>query len=441
MQRHPRRAREPGDPFELPAVTSLRYDFPPALDAQPLVRSLEWEPSRPDHDVPTTESSEQTMVDPLLVVLHTRSNTGYAIAPLERVFLRMARTLVTDDAKIHFAYRSLDSGRPETLPATFNNIVALDIRSRSRAEIQKAEDYVRRNGIRTVFAFDAPVSLPSFRPMRRAGVERIISYQGAPMSSLFTGWRLQLRRLEVRTRPWRPDHFIFESEAMRETAVYGRGIPRADTSVVYLGVDGARFRPIRDRYAHRVFGIPLDRCLVVYSGHMEPRKGVHVLIEAFSKLVNVRGRRDLHLLILGNKPGQMERFQPLYSDTAARDHITFGGYRNDVTEIFGSADVGAIASTGWDSFTMSSVEMAASGLPLVVSHLQGLVETVDPGKTGYTFPPGDAETLAGLLERLADDPALREQLGRAARERALARHSIERQVNGLTEVVRRICAS
>ena len=381
------------------------------------------------------------MPAPILVVLHTRSNTGYAIAPLERVFLRMAQSLVEDGSSIHFAYRSLETGRPDTLPSGFDNIVALDIRSRSSTDINAVADYIRRNRIRTVFAFDAPVSLPSYRPMRQAGVKRIISYQGAPMSSLFTGWKLLLRKLDVRVRPSRPEHFIFESEAMRDTAVNGRGIPRADTSVVYLGVDGERFRPIGDGYAHRVFGIPEDRCLVVYSGHMERRKGVHVLVEAFVELVEARGRTDLHLLVLGNKPGQMERFLPLYQDTAADSHITFGGYRDDIAAIFGSADVGAIASTGWDSFTMSSVEMAASGLPLVVSDLQGLAETVEPGKTGYTFPPGDARRLADHLERLADDAALRQRLGSAARERALARYSVDRQVMELAEIVRRLSPS
>src|SRR5690606_38975428 len=376
----------------------------------------------------------------LLVALHTGSNTGYAIAPLERAFLRMAREVVGSDDRIHFAYPNLDRGRPDTLPPGFSNIASLDLRSSSPPDLEALERYVRTHRIETVFAFDAPVSLPSYKPMRRAGVRSMISYWGAPMSSLNRGFKLLAKRLETRLRFRRPDHFIFESESMRETAVRGRGIPYADTSVVYLGVDPDRFYRRGDRYAHETFGIPYDRRVVVYSGHMETRKGVHILVESFVRLAERDELSRLHLLILGNQPGQEEQFRDIYVGTRAEDHITFGGYRSDIAEIFGSADIGAIASTGWDSFTMSAAEMAASELPLVVSRLQGLKETVDDGVTGYLFEPGNASDLANHLVALAAREDVRRQLGAAARRRALQRHSQDRQVADLAAVVKAVAA-
>lgn len=376
----------------------------------------------------------------ILILLHTGSNTGYAIAPLERVFYRMAAELVHDPANIHFGYRNLQRGRPETLPEGFPNIAALDPRSDSPEALATLSDYVSRHAIDTVFAFDAPVSLPGYAPMRRAGVRRIVSYQGAPMSSIYHGPRLLLKRAEVRLRPYRPEHYIFESEAMRATAVNGRGIARAATSVVYLGADGNRYRPRGAGYAHQTFGIPEHRNVVVFSGHMERRKGVHVLVRTFVELAS-RGRDDIHLVVMGNKGGEAGTFLPLYEGTPAERLITFGGYRDDVPEVFGSADIGAIASTGWDSFTMSSVEMALSGLPLLVSDLQGLSETVEHGVTGYTFPPGDAGRLADLVEQLVDNESQRRRMGEAGRKRALGLHSEERQVQDLARVVRAVASA
>src|SRR5690606_12444484 len=109
-------------------------------------------------------------------------------------------------------------------------------------------------------------------------------------------------------------------------------------------------------------------------------------------------------------------------------------------EIFGSADIGAIASTGWDSFTMSAAEMAASELPLVVSRLQGLKETVDDGVTGYLFEPGNASELANHLVALAAREDVWRQLGAAACRRALHRHSQDRQVADLAAVVKAVAA-
>jgi glycosyltransferase involved in cell wall biosynthesis len=225
---------------------------------------------------------------------------------------------------------------------------------------------------------------------------------------------------------------------MQRTAIDGRGIQPGRTSVTYLGVDTAVFRP-RDAnswYAHDSFGIPRDRRIVYYSGHMEERKGVHILLKAIVELVEARGRTDTHLLILGNRPGEDTVFAPLYRGTAAEPYITFGGYRRDIPDIIPGCYVGAIASTGWDSFTASSLEIAACGLPLVVSRLQGLQETVEEDVTGFTFTVADHSALADRLQILLGDPAQREQMGRAARQRIEDRFTIEHQIASLVETVR-----
>ncbi len=178
-----------------------------------------------------------------LVALHTPSNTGYAIAPLERVFHQVAGKLTESADDVHFAYKHLERGAPDTLPSDFGNIIACDLRDRAPETAARLESYVRTHGISTVLAFDAPVQLPTFRALRQGGVTTLVSYQGAPMSSLNRGPRLWLKQLDVRLRRNGPDHYIFESEAMRETAVRGRGIPARHTSVVPLGVDTDRYRP------------------------------------------------------------------------------------------------------------------------------------------------------------------------------------------------------
>jgi glycosyltransferase involved in cell wall biosynthesis len=260
------------------------------------------------------------------------------------------------------------------------------------------------------------------------------------MSSINHGFRLAAKQLQVLLTQAKPDHFIFESEAMRETAVRGRGIPRGRTSVCYLGVDVNRFRPAADGddYAHRVFGIPRERKIVYYSGHFEPRKGVAVILNAARELVEERGRRDVHFLLLGNRGQEAEGYRPLIRETSAAGHVTFGGYRNDVDRIVPTCYVATIASTGWESFTMSALETAASGLPLVASRLQGLAETVEDGVTGYLFPPGEHAVLADRLEMLLDDSQLRSRMSAASRERIMRGFSRDHQIRCLTETVRRV---
>jgi glycosyltransferase involved in cell wall biosynthesis len=75
--------------------------------------------------------------------------------------------------------------------------------------------------------------------------------------------------------------------------------------------------------------------------------------------------------------------------------------------------------------------MAAS-LPVVASQVGGLPEVVEAGVTGLLVPPAAPAELAAALERLLEDPILRESMGQAGQRRVAAHFSIARNVD-LTE--------
>jgi len=373
-------------------------------------------------------------------MFHVDPDAGYAIDSLLSTFLQMAGRLVSERRHIHLAFPSLEGRKRCEVLAGTANLIEFDPATCDRKQLDDIHDYIGMNGIDMVFGFDQPVYRRAYRYIRRAGVRWIVSYQGAPMSSLNSGLKLFLKRVEVMLAFGSPDHYIFESEAMAETAYRGRGIPVSRTSVVHLGVNEHRFMPADgpSSYARDAFDIPRDRKIIYYSGHMEERKGVAVLMNAARYLYDNRGRRDFHFLILGNRDGEEQRFLNMLYDSGAREHVTFGGYRQDVEKILPCCYLGAIASTGWDSFTMSSLEIASCGLPLLVSRLQGLVETIDEGKSGYTFARGNHAELAVHIARLLDDPAQRDRMGARARQRILAGYTKQQQIDHLVGVMKRV---
>ena len=66
----------------------------------------------------------------------------------------------------------------------------------------------------------------------------------------------------------------------------------------------------------------------------------------------------------------------------------------------------------------------AAGLPVVATNVGGVPELVVEGETGFLVPPGDPQALAGALERLLGDSALRRRLGAAGRLRAEERFDL-----------------
>jgi glycosyltransferase involved in cell wall biosynthesis len=375
----------------------------------------------------------------ILVLLHCESNTGYAIAPLEATFYRMALTLCGQDAgRIHFGYPSMARGPTDTLPADFRQYLIVDTRSEDPAHWREVGDYIQRHDIDTVFGFDQPVSRPIYRHLRRAGVRHFIAYWGAPMSSVFGPVKRLLKRIDVLLRRHGPDHYIFESQGMADTAVLGRGIRRARTSVIFQGVDTERFQPVPadENYVYEQLQIPAHRRIFFYAGHMEPRKGVAVIMRAANRMAE-RPADDWQIVLFGNQPGQESSYLQMLTP-AARAHVLFGGYRHDLPRIQRGCHAAVIASTGWDSFPRSGVEMQSSGLPLLASGLPGLREIAEHGKTGFVFRPGDDAELAEFMARLLDEPGLREQLSRQARTRALDLLSLDAQLAGLVTTVKAI---
>lgn len=379
----------------------------------------------------------------ILILLHCGSNTGYAIGPLERTFFQMGLDLCDQDVRrVHFSYPSMANGRSPTLPSEFNQYAVINSNSAAQKDLSVAEQYLRNHGIDTIFGFDQAVHRPMYARFRRAGVRHFISYWGAPMSSMNPLPIRLVKSLGVMLRPDGPDHYIFESNGMAELAVKGRGIPRRRVSVVPQGVDIERYKPnaADTRYVFERMRIPEQRKVFFYSGHMEPRKGIAVIMSAANVLSKRRSRDDWHVLLCGNRGEESAQYEKMLSDDA-REHVTFGGYRDDLPLLQRGCCAGLLATSGWDSFPRSGLEAQSSGLPLIVSNLIGVRELVEDRISGVVFESGNAVALASEMERMMDDLEWRDRLGRQARARIEAKFTLAKQLSQLTEVVRQISAA
>ena len=94
-----------------------------------------------------------------------------------------------------------------------------------------------------------------------------------------------------------------------------------------------------------------------------------------------------------------------------------------------------------EGFGSVVIEAAASGVPAVASRIYGLSDAVVDGETGLLHPPRDVDALYAALQRLYDDPALRDTMARNARDRAVAEFSKERVTAGLLDYYAQLLAN
>lgn len=95
------------------------------------------------------------------------------------------------------------------------------------------------------------------------------------------------------------------------------------------------------------------------------------------------------------------------------------GHVEDMPALFRSVDVVALPSYR-EGLPKGLIEAGACGLALVTTDVPGCREVVRDGIDGLLVPARDAAALAQAVIRLHEDPSLRDRLGNAARERALA---------------------
>jgi glycosyltransferase involved in cell wall biosynthesis len=376
-----------------------------------------------------------------LILIPYSSDIGFAIGRLVQSFHRAAATALGSERRVIVCFSEVVASGCQFLAHTDSLQFGANVYSNDSAAVEKLCQLIRTHRIATVLALDLPVQGGFLGAIRRAGVSRVISYWGAPISSLNHGLRLLAKQIEVRLfRRNRPDVFVFESNAMQQLAVSGRGLPAKDTRVIPTGTDTSHFRP-RDESAREVydrFGIPYERNIIVFMGHFHERKGVLVLLRAADILVSERGQDQLHFLFLGTREHEVEALRGHFGPAVGHGHVTFGGYQSDVPELLSGCMIGCIPSNGWDSFPMSALEMQSCGLPLVVSDLQGVPETIEDTVTGLVFPSGDPVALADRLAHLGVHEGLRKRMGEAARARIERHFTTEQHIVRLVELVRRV---
>ncbi len=216
------------------------------------------------------------------------------------------------------------------------------------------------------------------------------------------------------------DGFVAMSGAIRREFL-SAGAPEERVALVPHGVDTDRFRPAaaEERAALRGrLGLSEAARVITYTGRLLRGKGLEFLLEAFARLAP----RDpnAHLLLVGSGAGQALSVEPELRSRAGevglRDRVTFTGRVEAVEDCLRASDVFAFPSV-FEALGISLVEAAACGLPAVGSRTGGIVDVIEDGVTGLLVPPGDAAALEDALTRLLAEPALREEMGRRARQR------------------------
>jgi glycogen(starch) synthase len=157
---------------------------------------------------------------------------------------------------------------------------------------------------------------------------------------------------------------------------------------------------------------------LVFLGRLVSDKGADVLIDALADL----GRRNLEptLTIVGSGPEEAA-LRAQVEERGLSGQIEFAGSLTgrDLVRVLNAHTVLVVPSRWQEPFGIVALEGIACGCVVVGSAGGGLADAI--GACGVTFENGNTASLAGALETVLSDPALRLKC-RAAAPAHLAKH-------------------
>ena len=227
---------------------------------------------------------------------------------------------------------------------------------------------------------------------------------------------LTYARVSIGLASRRATRVLTVSESSKRDILRFVDIPAEKIDVIYNAYDerfGVEPREedvarVRERYQ-------LHDPFVLYAGTVKPHKNVERLIEAFD-LVRKHGLDDLKLVLIGDEISKYAALRRAVHSHQLHKYVRFLGYLPEETlaVMYRLASVFVFPSL-YEGFGLPPLEAMASGTPVVTSNVSSLPEVA--GDAAVLVDPYDSTSIAGGIERVLGDDALRRNL----REKGLAR--------------------
>ncbi|WP_366863920.1 glycosyltransferase family 4 protein [uncultured Roseibium sp.] len=169
-------------------------------------------------------------------------------------------------------------------------------------------------------------------------------------------------------------------------------------------VSALRLQALKDQW-----GIPMGRPILLNMARLTAWKGQRVVIEAMA-LLQDRLPSDPIAILAGDaqgRDGYLAELKKLIADNGLQDKVRIVGHCADVPAAMALADIAIVASVEPEAFGRAAVEAQAARVPVIVSNLGAVPETVlsppdtaESERTGWRVAPGDPQALADAIVRV-----------------------------------------
>ncbi len=177
-----------------------------------------------------------------------------------------------------------------------------------------------------------------------------------------------------------------------------------------------------------------DSILVGIIARLHQVKGHKVLLDAAAKVL--KKHKAVHFMLAGD--GEERQNLEKYAEAKGiSDNIHFLGYLDNIYGFINTIDINVLTSYT-ESFPYALLEGARMSKPSIASAVGGIPKLIIDRETGFLFESGNSSQLAEKLDRMLNNPDMRNQLGNKLYEHAKTNYSVESLADRHMEIYKTI---
>jgi glycosyltransferase involved in cell wall biosynthesis len=235
------------------------------------------------------------------------------------------------------------------------------------------------------------------------------------------GWRRKSLKMFDKLIAQFATHILADSPSQRDFLVTEGVLLEVDCIVIgdgsICGVDVTQFSPnvqLHKRVRSEL-NITSEQSIILFLGRLNRDKGILDLAAAYAEIAT---QRPQVMLVLVGSEEDISFLQIQEICGVHRDRLRRVSFTINPEHYMAAADIFCLPSYR-EGFGQVIIEAAACEVPTVASRIYGITDAVEEGKTGLLFTAGDIAGLTQALLKLIDDVHLRQEMGVAAKQRAL----------------------
>lgn len=211
--------------------------------------------------------------------------------------------------------------------------------------------------------------------------------------------RFNTRRSFLRRFFHIPDRLIVHYDEGKRQLVEYWGISADRIDVIPHGIMPLNRVPAKSE-ARKELDLPLDRLIILFFGSIRENKGLDILLKALER---VRLCKPEALLVVAGAPYRgvsFDKFTEIIEQTNLSDNVrTFirSIDENDVDLFFAASDLVVLPYIRFESQSGVLLRAYAHKLPVVVTNVGAMGESVSKDKVGLVVKPGNTEEIAGAI--------------------------------------------